>query len=262
MATPDELRSYIADLYRRGTVTGDDGQPRAIMPSGVPEAIGEALRDLIVAERATKTIEVGLAHGLSTLFICEALLRSDHPDAHHTAVDPLQGMLFANAGLRALEAAGVSDMVDHIDLSSDLALPHLLMSERGAFDLAFVDGAHFFDYAFVDSFFCMQLVKPGGLVILDDTWMPGPYLAARYLVTNLGLERVSTSLPQSFKRVDGKRERTWPHVTVLRTPRGDGPPRPANQFIAFTEPPDALGRQVINLAKTTARSVKQRVRRR
>jgi predicted O-methyltransferase YrrM len=53
-------------------------------------AEGQALRRWVVSERATRTIEVGLGYGISTLFICDGLLEVADPAAHHIAIDPYQ----------------------------------------------------------------------------------------------------------------------------------------------------------------------------
>jgi predicted O-methyltransferase YrrM len=53
----------------------------------VTGAEGEALRDRVVEEGASRTIEIGLAYGVSTLFICEGLLASGDGEAHHVALD-------------------------------------------------------------------------------------------------------------------------------------------------------------------------------
>ena len=51
-------------------------------------------------------------------------------------------------------------------------------------DAAFVDGSHVFHNVFVDLFFLRELVRPGGLVILDDCHMPAVATAARYFEVN------------------------------------------------------------------------------
>jgi hypothetical protein len=53
-------------------------------------------------------------------------------------------------------------------------------------DAAFIDGSHLFHNVFVDLFYLGMIVRPGGLVILDDYWLPGVATAARYFETNLG----------------------------------------------------------------------------
>ena len=53
-------------------------------------------------------------------------------------------------------------------------------------DAAFVDGSHVFHNIFVDLYYLQMIVRPGGLVVLDDYWWPGVATAARYFETNLG----------------------------------------------------------------------------
>jgi hypothetical protein len=50
---------------------------------------------------------------------------------------------------------------------SQIALPRLL-GDGFVADAAFVDGSHIFRNVFVDLFYLRELVRPGGLVILDD----------------------------------------------------------------------------------------------
>jgi len=53
-------------------------------------------------------------------------------------------------------------------------------------DAAFVDGSHIFHNVFVDLFFIRELVRPGGLVVLDDCRWPSVATAARYFEINTG----------------------------------------------------------------------------
>ena len=53
-------------------------------------------------------------------------------------------------------------------------------------DAAFVDGSHVFHNVFVDLYYLQMIVRPGGLIVLDDYWWPGVATAARYFETNLG----------------------------------------------------------------------------
>src|SRR5690606_35785244 len=76
---------------------------------------------------------------------------------------------------------------------SATALPGLL-AEGLAADAAFVDGNHRFHEVFVDLYFLRRIVRPGGLVVLDDPAMPAVRTAARYYERNLGW----TALPDAF----------------------------------------------------------------
>lgn len=59
-------------------------------------------------------------------------------------------------------------------------------------DAAFVDGSHIFHNVFVDLFFLRELVRPRGLVILDDSQWPSVATAARYFERNAGWHREVT----------------------------------------------------------------------
>ncbi len=215
------VRDVIDRLVREGTaVARSDGTRHDLFPVAASAAEGEALRGWVMREGATRTVEVGLGYAISALHVCEGLLVSGGPDAGHVALDPFQATRFSNLGLQFLEEAGVSGMVEHLAETSEAALPRLL-GEGRRFDLAFVDGNHRFDGVFVDLFYLARLVRPGGVVFLDDYQLPAVERAASFFVTNLGwkLEEVSE----------------WDDVhrwTVLRTSTAPDP-RSFDHFVDF-----------------------------
>ncbi len=109
------------------------------------------------------------------------------------AIDPLQDTYFSGCGLQFLAEAGVSGMVEHLAEESQTALPRLVEEGR-RFDFAFVDGDHRFDGVFVDLFYLGRLVRPGGVIFLDDYQLPAVERAASFFVANLGwtVEEVSS----------------------------------------------------------------------
>jgi len=68
---------------------------------------------------------------------------------------------------------------------SSIALAQLA-AEGFIADTAFVDGSHRFHEVFVDLYFLRKIVRPGGLIVLDDNWAPSVRTAARYYEQNLG----------------------------------------------------------------------------
>jgi len=58
-------------------------------------------------------------------------------------------------------------------------------------DAAFVDGSHVFHNVFVDLYFIGELVRPSGLVILDDCQWPSVATAVRYFELNVGWQPVT-----------------------------------------------------------------------
>jgi predicted O-methyltransferase YrrM len=189
------VRVVIERLVRGGTaVARSDGTLHSIFPVAVYAAEGEALREWVLREGATRTIEIGLGYGISALHICEGLLGNADPVARHVALDPYQATRFADCGLQVLEEAGIAQMVEHHAEESQIALPRFL-DEARRFHLAFVDGNHRFDGVFLDLVFLGRLVRAGGIVFVDDYQLPAVARAASFCVTNLGwtLEEVSTA---------------------------------------------------------------------
>lgn len=168
-----------------------DGPPSERRPGdaaivSLPSRDVDALRDLVVAEDASRVLEVGLAYGASALGIQEGLAQRDDQDdagSAHVIVDAHQD-LFDDAGWQLLDAAGVTDRCTLHRGRSQHVLPDLVEAgER--FDLAFVDGSHVFHAVFVDLVHIRELVRPGGLVVLDDCRWPSVSTAVAYFVTNL-----------------------------------------------------------------------------
>jgi predicted O-methyltransferase YrrM len=151
----------------------------------LPPADCDHLRDVLIEEGARTVIEVGLAYGSSALAIGEALLTPNARAASHIIIDPFQAASYANVGWNALLAAGLADQSRLMTEPSSLALPRLV-AEGITGDAAFVDGSHRFHEVFVDLYFLRKLVRPGGLIILDDTEWPSVAAALRYYELNLG----------------------------------------------------------------------------
>lgn len=152
----------------------------------LPRTDCDILRDTLVDHHAHVVIEVGLAYGSSALAIGEALCAKGRGDVSHIIIDPFQARAYANVGLDALHAAGLASQITFIEEPSSIALARLTAEAFGA-DAAFVDGSHRFHEVFVDLYFLRKLVRPGGLIILDDAEWPSVATALRYFDVNLGL---------------------------------------------------------------------------
>ncbi|MBW6438538.1 class I SAM-dependent methyltransferase [Actinoplanes hulinensis] len=161
----------------------------------LPEWDCDLLRDLLIAERVETVVEVGLAYGGSALAIGEALLAVGGTRPRHVVIDPYQSEGFHDTGWKLLVEAGLDRIAELIREPSSIALPRLLAGGTVA-DAAFVDGSHRFHEVFVDLYFLRRIVKPGGLIVLDDDWAPSVRTAVRYYERNLGW----TVIPAAFAR--------------------------------------------------------------
>jgi predicted O-methyltransferase YrrM len=220
-----ELETFVDRSYRSGRVLDSAGKPVGLAPHSIERAQGEALRDVAITEGAERTIEVGLALGMSALFLCQAVLPRG---GRHVAIDPFQAESWNGAGLRTLRDAGVEELVEVIEEESQLALPRLVAEGR-EFDLAFVDGDHRFEGVFLDLYFMTRLVRPGGLVVVDDMWMPAVRTAVAYVERNLAVTLEPDALPNGFRWRRRLLRRGVPGGTgdtaVLRLPKERPKPR-------------------------------------
>ena len=207
-------RAVLERMLGEGVVLAPDGTVHRLAPVAVGAPEGEALARHVREEEARQTIEIGLGYGVSSLYICDALLESAGGEARHTAVDPHQATRFANSGLAALREAGVSALVDLHAEESQIVLPRLI-SEGRRFDLAFVDGDHRFDGVFLDLVHLGRLVRRGGIVFVDDYQLPAVVRAVSFFLTNLGwtVEESSNVDPDhhwvALRTAADPRERAW-----------------------------------------------------
>lgn len=172
------MNSLIEEIYRTQQVRDANGNTRSIVPASIFPNEGKALYQLVRRTKAKQTLEIGLAYGLSTLFLCQAHIENqqefqgeDTEKPCHTAVDPFQASYWHNIGLLNLERAGFRHLVHFHEQKSQVLLPQLLDKGK-SYDFAFIDGAHLFDYVFLDFWYVDQLIKPDGLIMLHDLIMP------------------------------------------------------------------------------------------
>jgi len=201
----DQIPEFIDRLYREGAAIGEDGVAYPLGGLALTRERGRFLRDLCHREGARTVLEIGMAWGLATLWLSEALVGNGAAPGAHVVVDPFQTAQFHRAALNSIRTLGLATMVEFHEEFSAYALP-LMAQEGRAFDLVFIDGSHRFDDVFVDLFFAHKLLKPGGLMVFDDTWSDSIFLACRYLETNYAYELIATQPPP---RTGRKRKRLY-----------------------------------------------------
>lgn len=152
----------------------------------LPFADADVLRDLLLNEGADVVLEIGLAYGVSALAIAEAVVARGRPRGAHLIIDAFQNN-FHDSGWNVIVTAELGDVCSLLRERSQLALPRLL-SRSFVADAAFIDGSHIFHNVFVDLFYLREIVRPGGLVILDDCEWHSVATAVRYFELNTGWE--------------------------------------------------------------------------
>ena len=177
------------EILRTGFVKSADDEP-VELNSQISKEEGEFLQKLILELKPKVSVEVGLAFGISSLFICEALAQVQAE--RHIIIDPYQLSYWKGIGLNNLKKAGYEKLIDFKEVSSHRALPQL-EAEGVKIDFAFVDGWHTFDYVLMEFFYIDRLLRVGGVVAFDDTFYRSIRKVCRYIITN----RAYTVIPDS-----------------------------------------------------------------
>ena len=220
---PERVAAVRRELAAHGPPRSPDGAPDFATVT-LPERDCVQVCDLLVDERAGTVVEVGLAYGGSALAIGEALLRAGSPTPRHVVIDPFQYTAYDGVGWELLRSAGLDDVAELVTEPSQRFLARL--ADVGfAADAAFVDGSHHFHNVFVDLHFLGEIVRPGGIVLLDDVWWASVGAAAAYFETNLGWQPVPAALAGgTTDPADGR-----PRTRAYRLPA----PRPTPDFKEF-----------------------------
>eukprot|EP01138_Halocafeteria_seosinensis_P001911 gb/GECG01001957.1/.p1 GENE.gb/GECG01001957.1/~~gb/GECG01001957.1/.p1 ORF type:complete len:407 (+),score=29.36 gb/GECG01001957.1/:1-1221(+) len=177
----------IREIYDyRMVYTGDNNTMR--VSSAICPLEGMHLYRLIYENGFKKTLEIGMACGLSALYICAALADLDKnstatEERKHFSIDPFQTTQWASAATTQLKRAGLEQYSQHIEEYAHVAIPQLEKNGH-SFDLVFVDGMHLFDYTLVDLFLADKVLRVGGLLVLDDIKHPGVADCLQYITSN------------------------------------------------------------------------------
>jgi predicted O-methyltransferase YrrM len=141
---------------------------------------GGILQRAIKEARPRHSLEVGMAYGISTLFICDALAEQGDR-ASHIVIDPFQRTDWHGVGLYNVHQAGYDHLVKFYEERSEFVLPRLL-AEEYPLDFALIDGWHSFDQALVEFYYINRMLRVGGIVVFDDADWPGLNRLLRYIV--------------------------------------------------------------------------------
>jgi len=157
--------------------------------SNVKPLEGYLLYSLIKENNLKNILEVGMATGISSLFITEALSSQKYDDQILISIDPFQSSdikelgAWKNIGVSNVKRAGLQNYHQLIEQKSFIAMPELIR-RKYVFDLIFIDGMHLMDYTISDLFYADLLTKPGSFIVLDDIKHPGVKKAFNYILKN------------------------------------------------------------------------------
>lgn len=169
------MRDLAEKIIKTRKIEGPDGLLVEIN-SEISYLEGLFLEEIIRDIKPEVSLEIGVAFGVSSLFICGAMAETG--GYKHIAVDigPIkkQGIEELDRfglALYNLQRCGYERILEPWVSSSELALPEML--RRGQrIQFAFIDGWHSFDHTLVDFFYVNKMLDVGGVVVFHDAVHP------------------------------------------------------------------------------------------
>jgi hypothetical protein len=149
--------------------------------SHTPKEQGFFLQKIFDEVQPVTSLEVGLAFGISTLFILEKHREKESLPGSHIVIEPFP---FGGVAEHNLKKEGVLDLADIRYQRSDEVLPRLFYEGRRV-QFAYVDTTKLFDTVMQDFYFIDKMLDVNGVFILDDcggAW-PGIQRVARFINT-------------------------------------------------------------------------------
>lgn len=154
--------------------------------SHVGEGSGRVIQHAIEVAKPKLACEVGLAYGISSLYILDAM--QQHGNGRLIGMDPAQhDGTWRGGGLFNLQRAGFIDRYEFHEDTSQRVLPRLAAAGT-RIQFGFIDGWHTFDHTLVDFFYIDQMLDVGGVLVPDDVGYPSLRRLAHFMVTNRDYE--------------------------------------------------------------------------
>jgi predicted O-methyltransferase YrrM len=203
----DLLRS----MYEGAPQIGADRKPHPIdTQTRISPEQGMWIYRLCRAAKPKDVLEVGLAFGFSTVYLLAAIRANGI--GSHIAIDPFQTRSWAGIGTARARLLGMEDAFTVTEETSPAYLSRM-HAEGRRFDLIFIDGNHRFDDVLVDFILSAQVLRPGGHMLLDDTWMPSIKKVVSFIRSNRpDFVEVGPECKKAiaFKKI-GEDQRKWDH---------------------------------------------------
>jgi predicted O-methyltransferase YrrM len=195
------MNNIIEKIYQDGFVEDEQKNQFDISTSAVKRDAGSVLYHVIKDYKPKRTLEVGMAYGLSTLHICQAL--AENGEGLHTAIDPYQEIDYKSIGLLNVKRAELDQLLTFHQRPSHHALAEFDAKNQN-FDFAFIDGSHLFDYVLTDFLIADRILDVSGILVFDDLWMPSVRKAISFVLRNRNYRIIKPSnrvKPPFFLRI-------------------------------------------------------------
>lgn len=172
----------LSEIFRLNTIEINDEGQRIPLHSNTSKKQGEFLQEMFDLVKPNRSLEVGFAYGISTLFILEKHCQNNSADQCHIVIEPDD--YWGPAAVHNIKKEGLLKYLEIKKGYSDKVLASLFL-QNYRIQYAYVDTTKRFDIVMQDFYLIDKMLDVGGIVILDDCgggW-PGIQRVARYVNT-------------------------------------------------------------------------------
>lgn len=191
----------LSEIFELNTIEVDDSGQRIALHSHTSKRQGEFLQAMFDLVKPKKSLEVGFAYGISTLFILEKHRQNNSNDQCHIVIEPDDYW-----GSAAVHNIGKEGLTKYLEIKKDYSdrILTALFLQNHRIQFSYIDTTKRFDIVMQDFYFIDKMTDVGGIVILDDCgggW-PGIQRVARYVSTLPHYKLIGThdEKKQSLKR--------------------------------------------------------------
>ncbi|MEY2606011.1 MAG: hypothetical protein QOH31_3827 [Verrucomicrobiota bacterium] len=199
----ENLPGLLREIFTKKQVFDSAGAPHPLA-SNVSESEALDLYSAVRAIRPERSLEIGLAHGVSALAILAALAANG--SGHHYMIDPFQRN-YDYCGKAMIERAGFSSLHTFFERFPEEIIPQLPKLR-----FAFIDSSHLFDFTLLEFVLIDKKLEVGGIIAFHDLWMPSIQSVVRFVLANRAYEirrefsenGSKPSIRQRFKELVGR----------------------------------------------------------
>lgn len=206
-----QVNDVLAHIYMSGRLYNGEKLRAQIGPDE-----GYFIYDIIKKNNYKNCLEIGMANGMSALYICQALSELKNGGSL-ISIDPYQSTQWESQGVKNVKRAGLEKYHALAEKFDYTALPHMLINMNKnkveKFDLILIDGDHRFDYTLLDFMYSDMMLNVGGIILVDDIRHKSVRPVINYLERNYKhykmLKGYNASNSMALFIKIGEDKRTW-----------------------------------------------------
>lgn len=172
------MLKILEEIYALNSIEDSNGERRPLHSHTFKDQ-GLFIQEMFDLAKVKQSLEVGLAYGISTLWILEKHRQKQSAPKSHIVIEPFP---WGNTALHNIKKEGLENFIEIKNELSDKVLTQLYLDKKNI-QFAYVDTTKVFDVVLQDFYFIDKILDVNGIVIIDDCDTPGINKVVRFINT-------------------------------------------------------------------------------